>query len=97
MNDLPAIMAQKDQDMQDLEEDCRHSEKINGNQGRGVVLQKCLPVLGWGLLWLDHVFGNRRLGHFVAQFQQFTVNVWIAPYGVFKAYLLNQDLNLCDW
>ena len=42
----------------------------------------------------DHVFGNRRLGHFEAELQKFSMDAWRSPAGIGHAHFSDKISDL---
>jgi len=60
MDDVPPMVLQDDQAIQDLEWDGRDGEEVNVTDLFGIVLQESPPRLRRRIILLGHVFGRRR-------------------------------------
>jgi len=79
-----------DETIKQSEADGGHNKEIDGSNVRSVIAQKGAPSLGRRPSPLDHVSGHRRLSHFEAQLQQFTVNARRSPQRVLAVHPADQ-------
>src|ERR1700736_6056125 len=69
-------------------------ERIHGGNVRSVVSQKGLPPLTVRSTTLDHVLGDTRLRDLKPELEQFAVNAWRTPKGIFDAHPPDQYAQL---
>ena len=83
----------------DLETDGGHSEEINGNELREVVLEEGAPSLRRRLKTMHHVFADVGLTDVDAELKKFTVNAWRTPSGILATHPADQISNVTrnDW
>src|SRR5215467_5073759 len=55
-----------------------------------MILQEGAPGLRWRLATAHHVFAHAALPNVDAELEQFTVDAWCAPSGVFAAHPVDQ-------
>jgi hypothetical protein len=76
VNELPPVMAEDDEDIEDAEGGGGDGEEVAGSDVGDVVGQKGPPGLGRRLLGTHHVLGHGPLGDLVAQQQEFGEDSW---------------------
>ena len=97
MNRASAVMAENHEGEQELKPDGGHHEEVYGDQVPGVILEKGSPRLGGWLSLSDHVFGDRRLRHLNAEFQEFARDARRSPARVGEAHFLDQIPNFIGY
>jgi len=85
VHNLPSLVANNKEAVQQLERDCRDSEEIHGGNRVAMIANKGLPALG--KFWISgrslHPTGNGSLGYVEAQHEQFAVDAGSTPGWVF--------------
>jgi len=81
-----AVMGQHQKHIENLEADCGHSEEINGDQLRHMVLQERSPSLGRRFCAPHHILADAGLSDVDAEFEQFAMNARCAPTWVFSTH-----------
>jgi hypothetical protein len=88
------VMGENYEDKQQSKRDSWNDEEVRGNHCRHMVFQECAPGLRGRLPMTDHVFGNRRLGHFEAELQKFSMDAWRSPAGIGHAHFSDKISDL---
>ena len=94
VDDLPVIVAQHDEDVEDTEGHGRNREEVAGGDVGNVIVQKRPPRLQRRLPPADHVFGHGRFGDFMAQQKQLGEDSGCAPSWVLPGHAANQVTDL---
>src|SRR5258706_12965668 len=94
MENSAPVMSQNQEDVEDLEPNCWHSEEIDRDQTGRVVLQKSAPSLRRRSSQPHHVLRNAGLGNLDAELEQFAMDAWSAPERIFPAHGTNQLADL---
>jgi hypothetical protein len=90
VNDLPAVVPEDDQHVQQPEGGTDNDEHIDGRDGVHVVPQESAPSRRGRPAAPDHVLGNSRLADADPKFEKFTVDPGCAPKRVCLAHLADQ-------
>jgi len=90
VNDLPPVVTQHDEDVQDTEGHGRNREKVAGRDVGNVIVQKRPPGLRRRFPSADHVLGHGLFGDVVAQHGQFGYDPRYAPGRVLPGHAANQ-------
>src|SRR5271167_2413316 len=88
------VMGQYQKHVKHLETDGGHSEEVDGDHLREVVLQERAPGLRRRLAAAHHVFAYAGLTDVDAEFEQFTVDAGCTPQGILSAHLADQISDL---
>src|ERR1019366_8403037 len=80
------VMGQYQKYVEDLEADSGHSEEIDGDQLRGVILQECAPSLRRRLATVHHVFAYAGFSDIDTEFEQLAVNAGCTPTRILAAH-----------
>jgi hypothetical protein len=90
MQNATPVMGQNQKHVKDLKTDRGHGEEIDGDQLLGVILQEGAPGLRRRFAAAHHVFAHAALTDVDAEFEQFAVDTWSTPTGIFSAHLADQ-------
>src|SRR5271165_4142796 len=88
------VMGQYQKHVKYLETDGGHSEEVDGDHLREVVLQESAPGLRRRLAAAHHVFAHAGLTNVDAELEQFTMNAGCTPQGILPAHPADQISDL---
>src|SRR5215468_8554284 len=89
-DDLPSIVTQNQQTVQELERDRRYHEQVHRCDSIGMVGQEGLPTLRWWSSPPRHILRHTRLADIDSELEKLSVNSWCAPQRVGNAHLTNE-------
>src|ERR1700751_3345855 len=96
VHNLPSLVANNKEAVQQLERDCRDSEEIHGGNRVAMIANKGLPALG--KFWISgrtaHPAGDRALRYVEAEHEEFAVDARRTPGGIFNGHLKDQVTDL---
>ena len=90
MHDLPPIVTEHDEDVQDTEGHGRNREEVARGDVGNMIVEKCPPGLRRRFPSADHVLGHGLFGDVVAQQGQFGYDSRCAPGRVLTGHAANQ-------
>jgi hypothetical protein len=85
MNDAPPVVCQDQEDIQDLEPESRHGEKVDRDHAFHMVLQEGPPRLRWRLPPVYHVLAHAGFADINAEFEEFAMNSGSSPKRILSA------------
>src|ERR1700692_1170751 len=93
-DEVSAAEPDDDEGIEQIEADGRDDKQVHGGNLWRVVTQEGPPSLAGRPPPFDHVLGNARLRDLKPELEQFAVNAWRAPKGVFDAHPPDQRAQL---
>ena len=89
-----SVMGQNEKHVKNLEADCGHGEKIDGDQLLDMIREEGAPSLRRRFMAAQHVFADAALSDVDAKFEQFAMDAGCTPAGILPAHLADQMSDL---
>src|SRR5207247_6401320 len=88
--DLSSAVPHDQQSIEQTKRDWRHDEQIHRGEAVGMIVEECLPSLGWRASSPGHILGHTRLPDFDPELEQLSMDPRRSPQRISNAHLVDQ-------